>query len=112
MQLLEDVRALKPACSGEPGSGGGCSVGALARALAGQGYLVSMREAQPRECGKACGRACLEKLQHTYIVVSGSLDSAVTVCGLIQQTCAGSASHAFCQCASVLADYQVLSDLC
>jgi hypothetical protein len=75
MQLLEDVRALKPRCSGD----GGCSIAALGCALREQGYLVSVREAQPRECGKACGRACLEKLQHTYIVVSGSLSSAVTV---------------------------------
>lgn len=43
------------------------------------GFLVRLESGQPRECGKACRRQCLEKLQHTYLIVSGSLDSAVTV---------------------------------
>ena len=51
----------------------------LAAQLRRQGYIVQLRNAKPKECGKACGRTCLEKLQHTYILVTGSLDSAVTV---------------------------------
>ena len=51
----------------------------LAEALSARGYLVRLESGQARECGKACGRQCLEKLQHTYLIVSGSLDSAVTV---------------------------------
>ncbi len=56
------------------------SVPDLAEALSARGYLVRLESGQARECGKACGRQCLEKLQHTYLIVSGSLDSAVTVC--------------------------------
>lgn len=57
-----------------------CSAAHLAIQLRKQGYITQLRNARPRECGKACGRTCLEKLQHTYILVTGSLDSAVTVC--------------------------------
>ncbi|BDA45856.1 hypothetical protein COCOBI_07-6430 [Coccomyxa sp. Obi] len=57
---------------------GAVSAPDLAEALSAKGYLVRLESGQPRECGKACGRQCLEKLQHTYLVVSGSLDSAVT----------------------------------
>lgn len=56
-----------------------CSAAHLAMQLRKQGYITQLRNAKPRECGKACGRTCLEKLQHTYILVTGSLDSAVTV---------------------------------
>ena len=61
------------------GSKRGCSTAHLAAQLRRQGYIVQLRDAKPKECSKACGRTCLEKLQHTYILVTGSLDSAVTV---------------------------------
>ena len=70
------VRKLKPACAVEPS---GFSVARLAALLSERGYLVRLRSGQPKECGRACGRHCLEKLHHTYILVTGSLDSAVTV---------------------------------
>ena len=56
-----------------------CSTAHLATQLRKQGYIAQLRNAKPKECGKARGRTCLEKLQHTYILVTGSLDSAVTV---------------------------------
>ena len=56
-----------------------CSAAHLAMQLRKQGYITQLRNAKPKECGKACGRTCLEKLQHTYILVTGSLDSAITV---------------------------------
>ncbi len=56
-----------------------CSAAHLAMQLRKQGYITQLRNAKPKECNKACGRTCLEKLQHTYILVTGSLDSAVTV---------------------------------
>ena len=69
-----------------------CSAAHLAMQLRKQGYITQLRNAKPRECGKACGRTCLEKLQHTYILVIGSLDSAVTV--RTQQFCPDTAQPA------------------
>ncbi|CAL8470543.1 g10085 [Coccomyxa elongata] len=71
-QLLALVHSLKAEREGA------VSAPDLAEALSARGYLVRLESGQPRECGKACGRQCLEKLQHTYLVVSGSLNSAVT----------------------------------
>ena len=76
MQLAEAVRNVRaPFIDIERD----CSAAHLATQLRRQGYIVQLRNAKPKECGKACGRTCLEKLQHTYILVTGSLDSAVTV---------------------------------
>jgi hypothetical protein len=75
-QVLSVVRKLKQTLSQEPG---GFSAARLARLLADRGYLARLCSGQPKECGKSCGRHCLEKLQHTYVLVCGSLDSAVTV---------------------------------
>ena len=75
-QLLEVVRSVRaPFLDSERD----CSAAHLAMQLRKQGYITQLRNAKPLECGKACGRTCLEKLQHTYILVTGSLDSAVTV---------------------------------
>ena len=73
LQLLGLLRGLKAEREA------GISAPDLAEALSARGYLVRLESGQPRECGKSCGRQCLEKLQHTYLIVSGSLDSAVTV---------------------------------
>ncbi len=73
LQLLALVHSLKAEREGA------LSAPDLAEALSARGYLVRLESGQPRECGKACGRQCLEKLQHTYLIVSGSLNSAVTV---------------------------------
>ena len=73
MQLLGLLRGLKAEREG------GISAPDLAEALSARGFLVRLESGQPRECGKTCGRQCLEKLQHTYLLVSSSLDSAVTV---------------------------------
>ena len=76
LQLLEAVRAARaPFLDNERE----CSPTALAAALRRGGYIAQLRSTKPRECGKACTRTCLEKLQHTYVLVTGSLDSAVTV---------------------------------
>ena len=76
LQLLEAVRAARaPFLDNERE----CSPTALAAALRRGGYIAQLRSTKPRECGKACKRTCLEKLQHTYVLVTGSLDSAVTV---------------------------------
>lgn len=74
--MLAAVRKLKLLSVSEPE---GFSTMRLAQLLQERGYLVSVRSGQPKECGKSCGRQCLEKLHHTYILVTGSLDSAVTV---------------------------------
>ena len=74
-QLLEVVRRVRAPFVDERD----CSAAHLAMQLRKRGYITQLRNAKPRECGKACGRTCLEKLQHTYILVTGSLDSAVTV---------------------------------
>ena len=80
-QLLEAVRELKPACTSEPA---GFQAERLAAALRARGYLAALKQAQPREsCGAGgqgrCGRTCLERLQHAHVLVTGSLDSSVTV---------------------------------
>ena len=76
LQLLEAVRAARaPFLDNERE----CSPTALAAALRRAGYIAQLRSTKPRECGKACTRTCLEKLQHTYVLVTGSLDSAITV---------------------------------
>ena len=76
LQLLEAVNGIRAPFLGSKRE---CSAVHLAAQLRRQGYIVQLRNAKPKECGKACGRTCLEKLQHTYILVTGSLDSAVTV---------------------------------
>ena len=73
MEVVRSVRA--PFADSERD----CSTAYLATQLRQRGYITQQRNARPKECGKACGRTCLEKLQHTYILVTGSLDSAVTV---------------------------------
>ena len=76
VQLLEAVSSIRAPFLGSKRE---CSAVHLAAQLRRQGYIVQLRNAKPKECGKACGRTCLEKLQHTYILVTGSLESAVTV---------------------------------
>ena len=76
LQLLEAVRSVRAQFASSERE---CSAQQLAAQLRRQGYITQLRNMAPRDCGKACGRTCLEKLQHTYILVTGSLDSAVTV---------------------------------
>ena len=73
-QLLEAVRALKPACT----SAEGFSVEALHAALQARGYIVELKHTG--DCAaRSVGRRCLENLHHTYVVCRGSLAGAVTV---------------------------------
>jgi len=73
-QLLEAVRALKPACT----SAEGFSVEALHAALQQRGYIVELKHTG--DCAaRSVGRRCLENLHHTYVVCRGSLAGAVTV---------------------------------
>lgn len=73
-QVLDMVRALKPACT----SVEGFSVEALHAKLQAAGYIVELKH--NGECAaRNTGRRCLENLHHTYIVCRGSLANAVTV---------------------------------
>ncbi len=73
-QLLEAVRALKPACT----SADGFSVEALHAGLQRRGYIVELKHTG--DCAaRSVGRRCLENLHHTYVECRGSLAGAVTV---------------------------------
>lgn len=74
VQVLDTVRALKPACTTVEGF----SVDALHAKLQAAGYIVELKHTG--ECAaRSTGRRCLENLHHTYIVCRGSLANAVTV---------------------------------
>jgi hypothetical protein len=108
-QLLEAVRALKPACT----SAEGFSVEALHAALQQRGYIVELKHTG--DCAaRSVGRRCLENLHHTYVVCRGSLAGAVTVgppwlppatlariaamtCGAVQASPGGDSAAALCR---------------
>ncbi len=88
VQVLDMVRALKPACT----SVEGFSVEALHAKLQAAGYIVELKH--NGECAaRNTGRRCLENLHHTYIVCRGSLANAVTVRQLLWGRCTLGSSH-------------------
>ncbi len=100
LQLLDVVRALKPACTRPEGF----SVEALHAKLQAAGYIVELKH--NGECAaRSVGRRCLENLHHTYIVCRGSLADAVTVCtsstwtgALLLTACTGARNHESAKC--------------